>query len=148
MGLLNETAAEFRGQAEAAGVSLVVEAAPDLPQLDLDAGRVRQALSNLVANALRYAPSRGEVRLTCKPEVQLGQGPAGVVIEVLDDGPGIASDDLPHVFDRFYKSRDSGGMGLGLSIAKQLVEAHGGEIAALSQPGEGTTIRIRLPVSG
>ena len=58
-------------------------------------------------------------------------------LEVKDDGPGIPAEDLPHVFERFYRARDLGGMGLGLSIARQLVEAHGGEITALSQPGEG-----------
>jgi signal transduction histidine kinase len=140
--LLSETEAEFRSQADAAGVGLHVESAPDLPQLELDAGRIRQVLSNLVANALRYSLSGGAVRLICQPEA------TGLVLEVQDDGPGIAAEDLPHVFDRFYKARDSGGMGLGLSIAKQLVEAHGGEIAAISQPGQGTTIHILLPASG
>jgi len=140
--LLSETKAEFSTQAAAAGVSLQVESASSLPLLDLDGGRMRQALSNLVANALRYTPQGGLVRLNCRAES------SRLVIEVQDDGPGISPQDLPHVFDRFYKAHDSGGMGLGLSIAKQLVEAHGGEITALSQPGAGTTIRIQLPVIG
>jgi two-component system OmpR family sensor kinase/two-component system sensor histidine kinase BaeS len=137
--LLNEIAAEFRGQAEVAGVRLQVEVAPELPQLELDAGRLRQGLSNLVANALRYSPVGGSVRLVSRLE------PEGVTLEVQDDGPGIAAEDLPHVFERFYKGRDSVGMGLGLSIAKQIVAANGGEIAAISQPAGGTTMRIRLP---
>jgi signal transduction histidine kinase len=140
--LLSEIAEEFRSQADEAGVRLQAEAPPDLPQLELDAGRMRQALSNLVANALRYSPAGGSVRLAGRLE------PAALALEVQDEGPGIASEDLPHVFERFYKARDSGGMGLGLSIAKQIVQAHGGEIIALSQPGAGTTIRILLPVSG
>jgi len=138
--LLGETAAAFRAQAETAGVSLQVDAAPGILLLNLDAGRMRQVLSNLVANALRYTPAGGAVWLVCRVENRW------VVLEVQDNGPGISPEDLPHVFDRFYKARDSSGMGLGLSIAKQLVDAHGGEIAALSQPGEGTTIRIRLPL--
>ena len=140
--LINETASTFYGQADAAGVSLQVDAAPGIPLLNLDGVRMRQVLSNLVANALRYAPPGGMIRLGCRLE------PTWVVLEVQDNGPGISSEDLPHVFDRFYKARDSGGMGLGLSIAKQLVEAHGGEISVLSQPGEGTTIRIQLPLGG
>jgi signal transduction histidine kinase len=137
--LLNETVAAFQDQADSARVGLQVVAEPGLPLLDLDAERMRQALSNLVGNALRYTPADGVVCLTARLEADQ------VVLEVQDDGPGISAQDLPHVFDRFYKAHDSGGMGLGLSITKQLVEAHGGEIAALSQPGEGTTIRIRLP---
>jgi signal transduction histidine kinase len=137
--LLGETVAAFRAQADLAGVGLQLEVAPGIPLLDLDAGRIRQVLSNLVANALSYTPAGGAVSLGCRLESRW------VVLEVKDNGPGISSEDLPHIFDRFYKARDSSGMGLGLSIAKRLVEAHGGEIAALSQLGDGTTIRIRLP---
>jgi signal transduction histidine kinase len=68
------------------------------------------------------------------------------VIEVADSGPGIPPDELPHVFERFYKSTDSGGMGLGLAIARKLTEAHGGTIRAESAPGQGTTVRVLLPV--
>lgn len=68
-----------------------------------------------------------------------------VVISVADNGPGIGEEDLPHIFDRFYKSNDSHGMGLGLSIAKYIVEAHGGEINASSETGHGTTISFSLP---
>ena len=67
------------------------------------------------------------------------------VISIEDNGPGIAKEDLPHIFDRFYKSNDSHGMGLGLSIAKYIVEAHGGEIKAGSEAGRGTTISFSLP---
>ena len=96
--------------------------------------RVREVLTNLISNALRYSPRGGEVRI----------GYDGQTISVQDDGPGIAPDDLPHVFERFYKSSDSGGMGLGLSIAKVLVEAHGGEIHAESESGRGTRISFTL----
>jgi signal transduction histidine kinase len=138
--LLGEAAAAFRAQADAAGVALAVDAPADLPFLNLDPARVREVLSNLIANALRYTPRGGAVRLHCAP------GPGAVVaVSVSDTGQGIPPEDLPHIFDRFYKSSDSGGMGLGLAIAKGLVTAHGGEISARSAPGRGTTIRFTLP---
>ncbi len=138
--LLGEAAASFRAQAAAAGVALAVECAPDLPLLDIDPVRIREVVSNLVANALRYTPPGGRVRVACAAEG------AGVAVTVSDTGRGIAPADLPHVFDRFYKSADSRGSGLGLAIAKNLVAAHGGEIAAHSAgvDGEGTTVRFTL----
>jgi signal transduction histidine kinase len=136
--LLSETAASFRGQADAAGVTLSVDVPADLPLLDLDPERMRQVLSNLIANALRYTPPGGTIR------VRAGGGDPLVTVSVSDTGAGIPADDLPHVFDRFYKSGDSRGTGLGLAIAKNLVAAHGGEIAAQSAPGKGTTIQFTL----
>jgi two-component system sensor histidine kinase BaeS len=118
---------------------LTVETADDLPWLDLDPGRTRQVLSNLVANALRYTPAGSVIH------VRYRQAERQALLEVQDSGPGISADELPHVFERFYKSADSGGMGLGLAIARHLVEAHGGTIRAESAPGAGTTIRITLP---
>jgi two-component system sensor histidine kinase BaeS len=138
--LIRDALAAFQSQADAAGVSLTVEAAGDLPLLNLDPGRIRQVLSNLVANALRYTPSGGFIRLRCR------QADGRARLEVQDSGPGIPPEDLPYLFERFHKSTDSGGMGLGLAIARHLVEAHGGTITAESTPGEGTTIRIELPV--
>jgi len=138
--LIRDTLASFQAQADAAGVSLNVEAADDLPWLDLDPGRIHQVLSNLVANALRYTPSGSMIR------VRYWQAEKQALFEVQDTGPGIPADELPHVFERFYKSADSGGMGLGLAIARHLVEAHGGTIAAESAPGQGTTMRITLPL--
>jgi two-component system, OmpR family, sensor histidine kinase BaeS len=121
-----------------------VELPPDLPLLSLDPARMRQVLLNLLANAMRYTPDGGSiimrVRMTADSEKK------EAVLEVEDSGQGIAPEDLPHVFDRFYKARDSGGMGLGLSIARSLVEAHGGTISAHSPVGHGTTIRVILPV--
>jgi signal transduction histidine kinase len=73
-------------------------------------------------------------------------GEQRALVTIVDSGPGITAEDLPHVFDRFYKARDSGGMGLGLSIAKHLTEAHGGTLHAESESGQGTTMRITLPV--
>jgi two-component system, OmpR family, sensor histidine kinase BaeS len=141
--LIGESAAAFQNQADAQGVTLTAEIAPEAGMLDLDGERIRQVLANLLANALRYTPAGGNVRvrLTRQPH---GSEPR-VQIEVQDSGRGIPAQDLDHVFDRFYKGSDSSGMGLGLSIAKTLVEAHGGTIGVASQPGQGTTFTIQLP---
>jgi signal transduction histidine kinase len=138
--LVRDAAAAFQPQAEAAGVALTIETADDIPWLEIDPGRIRQVLSNLLANALRYTPAAGSIH------VRVGMDAGRVLLEVADTGPGIPAEDLPHVFERFYKSTDSGGMGLGLAIAKHLVTAHGGTIAVESPPGQGTTIRILLPI--
>jgi signal transduction histidine kinase len=102
---------------------------------------VREVLVNLTGNALRHTPRGGEVRIRATAD----PAGAGVVLEVRDSGTGIEPQDLPHVFDRFYKSADSPGSGLGLAIAKNLVAAHGGEIRAESRPGVGTTVSFNLP---
>lgn len=133
--------ASFRSQAEAAGVTLNLEAEPGLPPAEVDPERIRQVLNNLLSNALRYTPRGGTVWVRCAAG-DLGQ----VVLSVEDTGTGIRAEDLPRVFDRFYKSKDSRGSGLGLAIAKSLVRAHGGEISAESAAGAGTTIRVTLPL--
>jgi two-component system sensor histidine kinase BaeS len=137
--LIRDVAAAFQGQASSQGVHLAVDVAGDASPVDVDPGRMRQVLTNLLTNALRYTPAGGSVRVNC---VRSG---ADVRIEVQDTGGGIAGEDLPHVFDRFYRSTDSGGMGLGLAIAKHLVEAHGGTITARSALGQGTTMQILVP---
>jgi len=138
--LIRDTAAAFQSQADSAGVTLVVEAVDDLPWLELDPGRIRQVLSNLLANALRYSPLGGVV------SIRYTQGDGRALIEVQDTGPGIPAEELTHIFERFYKSTDSGGMGLGLAIAKHLVEAHSGTLTAKSKPGQGTSMLISLPL--
>jgi signal transduction histidine kinase len=141
--LIDEVMASFQAQADKAGVALVYETSPDVPALDLDAARIRQVLSNLVANALRYTPQGGKISVRCSIE---GKGAGSVQVAVSDTGAGIPPDDLPHIFDRFYKSPDSRGTGLGLTIARNLVLAHGGEINAASEAGKGTTMRFTLPL--
>ena len=136
-----EVAASFRPTAESNGVRLEVEADEALPLLDIDPVRTREVLSNLVANALRHTPSGGAVRLTAMAE----SDGSWVRVRVADTGTGIAAHDLPHIFDRFWKSPESRGSGLGLPIARNLVEAQGGEIGAESTPGEGTLVWFRLP---
>jgi signal transduction histidine kinase len=139
--LVSETAASFRAQAEAAGVALSVDAADDVPLLEIDPVRIREVLSNLMANALRHTPRDGKVVIAVSADDRR------VAVSVRDTGSGIAPDVLPHIFDRFYKSDDSRGSGLGLTIAKNLVAAHEGEISAESAPGRGTTIRFTLPLA-
>jgi signal transduction histidine kinase len=138
--LVRETVESFASQAEPAGVSLEAKVSSGLPQVDADPVRAREILSNLVANALRYTPRGGNVTVSARAE------DPGVAIDVRDTGAGIAPDRIGRIFDRFYKSPESRGAGLGLAIAKQLVEAHGGEISATSVPGTGTDIRFTLPV--
>ena len=138
--LIRETASTFQTQADAAGVTLSLDIPPDLPWLEVDPGRIRQVLTNLLVNALRYTPADGTVSIFYRQE----KGSA--LLEVQDSGVGIPAEELSHVFERFYKSSESGGMGLGLAIAKQLVEAHGGTLTAESAPGQGTNIRLVLPL--
>ncbi|SFR23101.1 two-component system, OmpR family, sensor histidine kinase BaeS [Lentzea waywayandensis] len=112
--------------------------------ISADPVRLRQALGNLVANAVRYTPPGGEV------VVKLFQWQDQAILEVTDTGTGIAPDDVPHVFDRFWRadksrSRRTGGSGLGLAITRHLVEAHGGSVSVTSTLGEGSTFRISLP---
>ncbi|MEZ4639122.1 MAG: ATP-binding protein [Caldilineaceae bacterium] len=115
--------------------------------VDGDEERLGQVFGNLLANALRHTPAGSHV------DVDLRAGEGYVNLAVIDDGEGIPPEDLPHVFDRFYRgdrsrSRQTGGSGLGLAIVRQLVEAHGGEIRVQSPPAgkaQGTGIFLRLP---
>jgi signal transduction histidine kinase len=143
--LVGETVASFRNQAEAAGVELQVNLAEELPLLEIDPVRIREVLANLIANALHYTPAGGGVQVTG----QLNGDERRVRVSVGDTGTGIAPEDLPHIFDRFYKAGNSRGTGLGLAIAKNLIIAHGGDISAQSDgvPGHGTTIHFTLPLS-
>jgi len=140
--LLAETVAGFRARADAAGIELSVSADDSMPTLELDQARLRQVIGNLLANALRFTPAGGSVQV----DVASARD-GGVEISVTDTGSGIAADELPHIFDRFYRSADSGGSGLGLPIARSLIEAHGGTIDAESGSDTGTTVRIRLQPS-
>jgi signal transduction histidine kinase len=138
--LLTESLAAFTPQARAANVALKSNLAEELPLMDIDPVRVREVVSNLLANALRYTPAAGTITV----RAQLGA--ASVQITVQDTGHGISPEILPHIFDRFYKSEESQGSGLGLAIAKSLVQAHGGEIWAASELNAGTQIGFKLPL--
>ncbi len=142
-GLVRETVAVFQTQANAAGVEIELSPAKNELLADIDPERIRQVLTNLMSNALRYSPRGSVVRVGI---MDSGTGPERrAVVFVADRGPGISTEDLPRVFDRYYKSADSRGMGLGLSIAKVIVEAHGGGIKAESPANAGTMISFWLP---
>jgi signal transduction histidine kinase len=142
--LIGETVSAFRTQADVAGVKLDIQTDVDGLLLTIDPERIRQVLSNLIANALRYTPREGSIQVRVTTTRSDDRKYADVFVE--DTGVGIAPEILPQIFNRFYKSRDSSGTGLGLPIARHLVEAHGGSISAQSQPGQGTAMHIRLPV--
>jgi two-component system sensor histidine kinase BaeS len=138
--LLEDVASAYRARAAATGVALTVRAAPGLPPIDIDPVRLRQVVSNLVDNAIRAMPGGGSIQLAAA-------GNAGdLVIEVSDDGPGVAAELRESLFERFTKSDTSRGSGLGLAIARAIVEAHGGTISLGSGlGGAGTSFRIVLP---
>lgn len=140
--LLGGIVESFDLQAEAQGQSLILDLPPELPQIEADPVRVRQVVANLVSNALGHAPESGRVVVAGAPR------PDGVQISVADDGPGIAPEELPHVFDRFWRGGKPRveGSGLGLAIARELVRAHGGRIWVESELGKGTTFCFTLPL--
>lgn len=137
--LVADSMAAFQSQVDSAGVTLRSQLAPGLPSLDVDPVRIGEVFANLLLNALSRTPPGGSVVLSAETSDD-----GGVVFEVADTGSGIADEDLPHVFDRFVKGAGSRGAGLGLAIAKSLVEAHGGMMSARSRPGKGTTMRFTL----
>ncbi len=148
VGLLTKISEVFRLQAEQKGISLSVKAAEGLPVLFGDEGRLMQVLENLVANALRHTLAGGKIGL----HVSEVADRRALIFNVTDNGEGIPAEELPLIFERFHrvdKSRhaDSNQSGLGLAIARAIVEAHGGKIWAESTPGSGTTISFELPLN-
>ena len=144
--LLRDAAVNFSPQADDRGIRLALALPGDLPEVLADARRIAQVLGNLLTNALRYTPRQGTVTLSAA----LRSG--GVELAVADTGSGIPPEDLPHIFDRFWRgeksrSRAAGGSGLGLAIAKQLVQMHGSSILVSSTPGAGTTFSFTLPLA-
>ena len=135
-----------RPQARAKGVTLSISAQTALQEVEMDRTRIEQVLGNLLQNAIGHTPGGGRVDVT----VDASESSARVTVE--DTGEGISPDDLPHVFDRLFRAdpsraRSTGGAGLGLTIARQLVEAHGGSIRAESDPGQGSRFIFELPLS-
>jgi signal transduction histidine kinase len=144
--LLRDAQVNFSPQACDRGVTLALDLPPELPQVMADWRRIAQVLGNLVTNALRHTPQGGCVTLSA------AAGEGVVELSVADTGTGVSPEDLPYIFERFWRgaksrSRAGGGTGLGLAIAKHLVEAHGGEIGVRSIPGKGSKFWFTLPVA-
>lgn len=145
--LVQETVAVFEPLAEEKQIRLSAELAPGLPTITADRSRIRQVLHNLISNALQHTPNGGAVVI--KGQVHERQ----VRLTVQDSGEGIDAQQIPHVFDRFYRtdpsrSRETGGSGLGLAIVKAIVEAHGGAVSASSPGvGQGSSFTFALPIA-
>jgi two-component system phosphate regulon sensor histidine kinase PhoR len=144
--LVSQTVDKLRPLAEGAGLVLH-QVVPGHFEIAADPDRLEQVLTNLIDNAIKYTPPGGQV------EVRIQPTDGEVEVSVADTGRGIRAEDLPHVFERFYRvdrsrTRGSGGTGLGLAIAKHIVEAHGGRISVHSRLDEGTTFTFALPRNG
>ncbi|WFE34641.1 HAMP domain-containing sensor histidine kinase [Micromonospora sp. WMMD975] len=144
--LLAQVTEAHRGAADRVGVAVRRTVTGD-PVAVVDQARFRQIVGNLLSNAIRHTPAGGRV------EVRARDDGGDLVVEVADTGVGLSSADLPHVFDRFWRAdkartRATGGSGLGLSIARRLAQAHGGDLTAVSTPGAGSTFTLRLPGNG
>ena len=143
-GVVAEACDACRLAADEAGVSVEVDVAADLPLVEGDPAALRRAVENLVGNAIKYSGDGTAVRVTAR------RNGDAVEIAVADRGHGIRSEDLPHIFEPFYRGRDAveaqvRGSGLGLSLARRVVEAHGGSVSVESRAGTGSTFIIRLP---
>ena len=144
--LVRTAVADFEPAAQKAGLALRAEIAPNLPAVMGDVIALRRVLDNLMGNAFKFTPAGGRVT------VSLSQKDQALVLQVADTGIGIPGDQLGRIFERFYQvdgssTRKYGGMGLGLSLVKSIVEAHGGHISATSEVGKGTTFYFSIPVN-
>ena len=137
----------MQSQTLAKAQALAQEIQPGLPQVNVDRDRIRQVLVNLLTNAHEYCPEGASILVTATEQAD------GVQLAVSDDGPGMAADQLEHIFERFTRgdaglTQHVGGTGLGLAISKSLVELHGGTLAVDSTKGHGSTFRVWLPAYG
>ncbi len=144
--LIKEAVTGVRTKAKAKKIKISTKLSSNMPPVNIDSQRIRQVLNNLLANAIAHTTGKGSITVTAKREANK------IIISVADTGEGISGEDLPNIFERFYRvdksrARSTGGSGLGLTIAKRLVEAHGGRIWAESEPGKGSTFSFTLPVS-
>jgi heavy metal sensor kinase len=139
--LVQDAAELYEHMAEDKGIGLTLDVPPDL-EMAGDRTRLRQVIANLLDNAIKYTQRSGHVAVSARPQKD------AVAIEVSDDGPGIPRDEQSRIFDRLYRgdrSRSERGLGLGLSLVRAVVRAHGGEVSVRSTPGQGATFRIDLP---
>jgi two-component system, OmpR family, phosphate regulon sensor histidine kinase PhoR len=133
----------LRPQAERAGLDLSIEISSHLPHVAADPGRIRQVITNLVHNAIKFTPAGGQVYVSAAASA------SEVIVSVRDTGVGIPREDLPRIFERFYKAdraRSGGGTGLGLAISKHIIQAHSGRIWVDSTEGSGSTFYFALRV--
>lgn len=145
--IVRDVAGAMGYQAAAKGLKLHLEMPEIAATAFVDGQRIGQVVRNLLGNAINFTPEGGEITIS------VGQTKDGVSVSVADSGPGIPPEDLPYIFERFYRvdkarSRATGGSGLGLTIAKRLIEAHGGQLTAESTPGKGSVFTIKLPAYG
>ncbi len=142
--VVEEAISRLKPQAARQQVALLTDLSKDMPPVQVDKERIRQVIINLVHNAVKFTPQGGKVT------VYTGSQKDSVIVSVSDTGIGISSEDLSHIFERFFKadkSRSSSGTGLGLAIARHTVQAHGGSIWAQSEEGKGSTFSFSLPVT-
>jgi signal transduction histidine kinase len=151
--LISDTLEGFSLRARERGIALTGEVEPNLGTVCCAPEKIGRVLSNLVENALRHTPAGGSIRLSA------GRDKESIVVSVGDTGEGISAQDLPRIFERFYRgersrsregyeaAKASTGVGLGLAIAKGLIDAHGGKIWAESEVGKGTTMKFSIPLS-
>jgi signal transduction histidine kinase len=145
--IVEDASSRFENEALSKGIKLVTDVPGDLPAVNADKLRISQVIGNLIRNSLTHTPSGGTIKVSATRAGNV------VTFAVEDTGAGVDEKDLPYLFERFYRAdssrtRATGGAGLGLSIAKSLVKAHGGQIGAESQPGKGCRIFFTLPVAG
>ena len=142
--LFNNVVRDWREKLAAKNLKVIVDVSPDASTLRADETRLQEVLYNLLENAAKYSREKGQIQL------QAGRRGPETVLSVSDDGTGISKEDLPRIFERFYRadkarSRELGGTGLGLAIVKHIAQLHGGRVEAESELGKGTTIRVVLP---
>jgi signal transduction histidine kinase len=145
--ILERVTGSLQMQAKQKGISLGVEMPKDLPHaIEADGALLQQALYNLVENALKYTPQGGAVT------IQLQTDPSALTFAVQDSGIGIPKNDLPRLFEKFYRGTNrealaQRGTGLGLAIVKSIAERHGGKVWAESEPGKGSTFHLQIPLA-
>jgi signal transduction histidine kinase len=147
--LISDAVGRIEPVATTKGITMLNQSSIDLPQVSVDAERMGRVLFNLLDNAVRHTPAGGTIAVQAGYAPHSSENQAHVWLAVQDNGEGISAEDLPHIFERFYRAdraRREGGAGLGLAIARAIVEAHGGQISAESDgvPGHGSTFTIRL----
>jgi signal transduction histidine kinase len=143
--IIRDTLDSYRYHLEKKGFEIIEELAQDIPLIEFDKEAIEGLLINLLSNAIKYSPERKILT------VKLYTQNENVLLQVSDKGVGIPSDEIPHIFNRFYRSKqklgfESRGSGLGLTLIKHVVESHGGKIKVESKPGEGSTFSIEFPI--